>query len=67
MNTNWVVWRGLRRHGFDDLAEQLAERTVEMVVGAGLREFYNPHTGEGLGAKSFGWSALALDMAEGSR
>ncbi|MCE2469340.1 MAG: hypothetical protein J4F32_02250 [Dehalococcoidia bacterium] len=67
VNTNWLVWRGLRRHGFDDLAEQLTARTVEMVAGAGLREFYNPLTGEGLGAKSFGWSALALDMAEGTR
>jgi glycogen debranching enzyme len=63
VNTNWMLWRGLLRHGFDDLATQLATRTVNMVAEAGLREFYNPLNGQGLGARSFGWSALALDMA----
>lgn len=65
VNTNWLLWRGLRRHGFDELAAQLAARTITMVAEAGLREFYNPLNGEGNGARSFGWSALALDMAEG--
>ena len=65
VNTNWLLWRGLRRHGFDELASQLAARTITMVADAGLREFYNPLNGEGNGARSFGWSALALDMAEG--
>jgi glycogen debranching enzyme len=63
VNTNWLLWRGLHRHGFDDLATQLASRTLSMVAGAGLREFYNPLNGQGMGARSFGWSALALDMA----
>ena len=65
VNTNWLLWRGLRRHGFEELAAQLAARTITMVAEAGLREFYNPLNGEGNGASSFGWSALALDMAEG--
>ena len=63
VNTNWLLWRGLRRHGLHAEAARLAEQTVEMVAGASLREFYHPHTGEGLGAHSFGWSGLALDMA----
>ena len=36
-----------------------------MVVKSGMREFYNPLNGAGLGATSFGWSALALDMLNG--
>ena len=63
VNTNWLLWRGLGRHGFHDLAAQLAERTVAMVAQSGLREFYHPYTGQGQGARSFGWSGLALDMA----
>jgi hypothetical protein len=63
VNTNSLVWRGLRRHGHEEVAGHLASRTVEMVAQEGLREFYNPLNGEGLGARSFGSSALALDMA----
>jgi glycogen debranching enzyme len=62
MNTNWLLWRGLNRHGYSDLASRLAERSVDMVVQSGLREFYHPHTGRGLGAQGFACSGLALDM-----
>ncbi|MCH8199229.1 MAG: glycogen debranching protein, partial [Chloroflexi bacterium] len=65
INTNWLLWRGLRKHGFEELAAQLAGRTVTMVAQEGLHEFYNPLNGRGMGARPFGWSALALDMAEG--
>ena len=65
VSTSWLLWRGLRRHGFDDLAAQLAARTVTMVAKAGLREFYHPLNGAGMGASSYGASALALDMAGG--
>ncbi len=65
VNTNWLLWRGLRRHGFEELASQLAARTITMVAEAGLHEFYHPMNGGGMGASSFGWSALALDMAGG--
>ena len=62
VNTNWLLWRGLRRHGFQNQATRLAEQTAAMVARAGLREFYNPHTGAGLGARNFVWSGLVLDM-----
>ena len=65
VNTNWLLWRGLQRHGFHDLAEQLAHRTLTMVAESGLREFYHPHSGRGMGASSFGWSGLVLDMVQG--
>jgi hypothetical protein len=63
INTNWMVWRGMRAHGHSESAEHLAARTVELVATQGLFEFYNPLSGQGMGARSFGWSALALDMA----
>jgi hypothetical protein len=64
VNINWMLWRGLKRHGFHDLAEQLAMKTVNMVARSGLREYYHPYTGVGQGAESFGWSGLALDMLQ---
>jgi hypothetical protein len=63
INTNWLVWRGMRAHGHSENAEHLAARTVELVAKQGLHEYYNPLSGQGMGARSFGWSALALDMA----
>jgi hypothetical protein len=30
----------------------------------GLREYYDPHTGEGLGARDFAWSSLIYEMAD---
>ena len=30
----------------------------------GLREFYDPHDGRGMGAHDFAWSALALELLD---
>jgi glycogen debranching enzyme len=62
VNTNWFLVGGLRHHRFTAEADALAERTLSMVAGAGFREFFNPFTGEGYGAHSFGWSTLVLDL-----
>jgi glycogen debranching enzyme len=65
VNVNWYLYWGLRRHGFDDVAHELARRTVAMQARGGIREFYNPYTAEGYGATSFGWSCLVLDILAG--
>jgi glycogen debranching enzyme len=62
INTNWYLARGLRRYGRPDLARHLEDRSAALVEGAGFREYYDPRTGEGHGARDFSWSALALDM-----
>jgi hypothetical protein len=62
MNANWYLARGLRRHGFDALADKIANASVALVEKSGFREFYNPFSGEGYGASDFSWSALVLDM-----
>lgn len=67
VNSNFYLYWGLRAHGYRDVATELAKRTVQMVSRGGMREFFNPFTGEGLGAVNFGWTALVLDLihAEG--
>ena len=67
VNVNYYLYWGLRSHGYRDIASELAKRTVQMVGASGMREFYNPYTGEGQGAVDFGWSRLVLDLihAEG--
>jgi glycogen debranching enzyme len=62
MNTNWYLSRGLRRHGRADLARLIEDRSADLVERSGFREYYDPFTGEGHGARDFSWTALVLDM-----
>ncbi len=57
-----AVHRGLRTHGFDDLARTLARQACRLVAGRGLREYYDPVDGTPQGAQHFGMSALVLDL-----
>ena len=43
---------------------EMATRLSGAVVKQRLREFYEPYSGEGLGAKEFGWSSLIAELAE---
>jgi hypothetical protein len=62
INTAWLCWIGLRRLGFNRQAAELARRLAATILRSGLREYYNPFTGRGMGAVDFGWSALILEM-----
>ena len=57
-NTNWLLARGLRRHGFDELADTLAGRSRELAERGDFNEFYNPLTGAPVGAPDFGWGTI---------
>jgi hypothetical protein len=63
VNLNWYLHLGLRLHGYDDIAAELAHRTRAMVGAARLRECYGPYDAAGHGAREFSWSALVLDLA----
>lgn len=52
---------GLQRAGRPGPARELALRTARLVARSGLREYYNPYTGEGLGAGPFATSAVVVD------
>jgi glycogen debranching enzyme len=63
INMNWFIIAGLERYGFSDEADWLRARTLALVSKHNFREYYNPITGEGLGAHGFSWSAaLTLDL-----
>ncbi len=62
VNMNWFLVGGLRRHGYGDIADELAARTLAMVARSGFREYYSPYSGVGYGAPNFGWSTLVLDF-----
>ncbi len=62
INTNWFLSHALRRHGYGELADTIVAKSQECIEKSGFREYYEPFTGEGLGARDFGWSTLILDM-----
>jgi hypothetical protein len=64
VNAAWLCWLGLVRLGYDEAAAQLAQRLGDAVAAAGLREYYDPRTGAGMGAHEFGWSSLILELLD---
>ena len=64
VNAAWMLWIGLVRLGYRAQAEEMARRLGEAALSQGLREYYHPRTGEGLGAPDFAWTSLILEMAD---
>jgi glycogen debranching enzyme len=64
VNLNWLIWRGLKNTGHDERARELRDRTLALVDASGVREYFDPTTGDGLGSDAFSWTAaLAIDMS----
>jgi hypothetical protein len=64
INSAWLVWIGLRRLGYEAEAERLADGVIGAVAREGLREYYDPRNGKGLGARDFAWSTLIAELAD---
>jgi hypothetical protein len=64
VNTAWLVWLGLRRLGYIEQAAQMVAALTGAAQREGLREYYDPRNGRGLGARDFAWSALLLEMTD---
>jgi putative isomerase len=66
--SNYLVFRGLQKYGFDADARDLAEKTVKLFgqdleLNGSLHEYYNPDTGEPIMTKGFqNWNFLVLQM-----
>lgn len=55
ININWML--------AESVGPALIRKTLELIEQGGFREYYEPATGEGLGARGFSWTAaLALDL-----
>ncbi len=62
VNAAWLLWRGLVRLGFGHQADELSRRVARSVATSGLREYYQPFSGAGMGQRDFSWSALVQEM-----
>ncbi len=64
INAAWLLWLGLTRLGYEHEADELARRVAATVLHSGVREYYDPVDGAGLGQPKFGWSTLVLELTE---
>jgi hypothetical protein len=64
INSAWLLWLGLVRLGYTTEAEELVRRVAATVLRSGVREYYDPFDGTGLGQPKFGWSTLVLELTE---
>ncbi|MBQ7343443.1 MAG: glycoside hydrolase family 37 [Clostridia bacterium] len=66
--SNYFVFEGLRRYGYEREAKELAEKTVELLrldyeKNAAFHEYYHPEDGSGVFHKGFtSWNAIAANM-----
>jgi glucosylglycerate hydrolase len=59
---NWLLWWSLRRAGESERARRLRQASLQQLVTGGLGEYFDPFTGELLGANDQSWTAaVALD------
>jgi glycogen debranching enzyme len=62
---NWFIIEGLRRYGYEDLAEIIRQDTLGLIASAGFREYYDARDGSGCGSTDFSWSAaLTLELSQ---
>jgi hypothetical protein len=64
INASWLVWLGLVRLGYREEADTLRHGLIGAVAAEGLREYYDPYTGRGMGATDFAWSSLIVEMLD---
>jgi glycogen debranching enzyme len=62
VNTAWLLLPAMRELGYVEEADRILD-TLEFAADRhGFREYYNPLTGVGLGARRFGFATLLVDL-----
>ena len=55
---------GLIRLGYEEHADALRDRVAGTVSKEGLREYYDPYDGHGMGESAFAWASLVMELIE---
>lgn len=65
MPTNYIALQILLSYGYNEKAEELADKTENVIRQQGLREYYTSDTMRGCGLKPFwGWSVLGCFLKD---
>ena len=62
MNTSWLLVPPMIELGYAAEAERIVRSLEVAALRHGFREYYNPLTGRGLGARGFGFATLLVDL-----
>jgi Glycosyl hydrolase family 63 C-terminal domain len=65
-NVTWLAAHGLELHGERRAVKELRAQMMLAIEGGGMREYFVPDSGRGLGARDFAWTA-ALCLRELAR
>jgi hypothetical protein len=60
---NYMLGQAARRWKNDDLYRRIADMSMRAALRSGFAEYWNPETGDGLGAIPQGWAAVAASFA----
>jgi hypothetical protein len=63
-DSHWFLYHALKKRGFRERAKRLRRALWQSIERSGLREYYDPFTGEGHGAREFTWSGLLVDKLD---
>ncbi|MBK6264057.1 trehalase-like protein [Marivirga sp. S37H4] len=61
---NWFMHQFLMESGYKEESKKMIDSILKLIAKSGFREYYNPFTGEGYGAKDFTWAGLVIDMIQ---
>ncbi len=69
-NVNWLLYHGLKKYGYDKLAQKIKDQTVYLIEEVGFFEYFDPRPEsensletKGLGGQNFSWTAaIYLDF-----
>jgi len=70
VNLNWMLYKGLKEYGYQEIASQIKKDTLEIVQQEGFYEYFDPRKKEytkprskAYGGENFSWTAaLVLDL-----
>ena len=69
INLNWILYYGLKRYGFVEIAETVRNGSIELITSSGFKEYFDARkeiqepSGRGYGGDNFSWSAaLIIDL-----
>ena len=73
-NVNWLLYHGLKRYGFDKVADKIKDQTIFLIENVGMYEYFDPRPlnespidQKGLGGLNFSWTAaIYLDFKNNS-
>lgn len=71
INLNWIIYRGLKKYGEEEVAKTIKEDTLYLMEKYGFYEYFDPRKTvdatltQGYGGNNFSWSAaLTIDLLQ---